>query len=231
MASYKDYKTIAAARRAGSIYYVDRKGNKMLAVTKGTLDKWKAKNKGSFKGSALTAWANMKGKDFSAIGKRTSGAVLTTSRPVQRRSTEVSPLPAFNRSEITETSLTDEYVKKIKSTLDAVAKEKRETVTTPEERAAVGPAVKSSLEHFQLTEELNFSQAKVRSTFGRFWRKFLSELRGGDTKMPSARTRVDGPNGRKPIHSLYNKGGSVPNLKYKIANCGASVPAHKGKRK
>ena len=36
----------------------------MLAVTKEDLDSWKKKekNKGNYKGSALTAWANAKGK-------------------------------------------------------------------------------------------------------------------------------------------------------------------------
>jgi hypothetical protein len=64
MASYKDYKSIAAARRAGSLYYTDKNGKKALAVTKETLDAWKKRNKGKFKGSALTAWANAKGKNL-----------------------------------------------------------------------------------------------------------------------------------------------------------------------
>ena len=64
MASYKDYKSISAARKAGSMYYTDKNGKKALAVTKETLDAWKKKNKGKFKGSALTAWANAKGKNL-----------------------------------------------------------------------------------------------------------------------------------------------------------------------
>ena len=64
MASYKDYKSISAAKKAGSIYYTNKAGKKMLAVTKEQLDAWKKKNKGKFKGSALTAWANAKGKDI-----------------------------------------------------------------------------------------------------------------------------------------------------------------------
>ena len=66
MASYKDYKSISAARKAGSMYYTDKNGKKALAVTKETLDAWKKKNKGKFKGSALTAWANAKGKNIGA---------------------------------------------------------------------------------------------------------------------------------------------------------------------
>ena len=37
MASYKDYKSISAARKAGSLYY-EKNGKKMLAVTKEQLD-------------------------------------------------------------------------------------------------------------------------------------------------------------------------------------------------
>jgi hypothetical protein len=64
MASYKDYKTIAAAQKAGSMYFMGKDGKKKLAVTKEQLDAWKKKNKGKYKGSALTAWANAKGKDI-----------------------------------------------------------------------------------------------------------------------------------------------------------------------
>ena len=64
MASYKDYKSISAAKKAGSIYYTNKAGKKMLAVTKEDLDSWKKKNKGNYKGSALTAWANAKGKSI-----------------------------------------------------------------------------------------------------------------------------------------------------------------------
>jgi hypothetical protein len=64
MASYKDYKSISAAKKAGSMYYTDKNGKKALAVTKEQLDSWKKKNKGKFKGSALTAWANAKGKNL-----------------------------------------------------------------------------------------------------------------------------------------------------------------------
>lgn len=60
----KEYKTIAAAQKAGSMYYTGKDGKKKLAVTKEQLDAWKKKNKGKYKGSALTAWANAKGKDI-----------------------------------------------------------------------------------------------------------------------------------------------------------------------
>jgi len=69
MASYKDYKSISAAKKAGSIYYMNKQGKKMLAVTKEDLDAWKKKNKGKYKGSALTAWANAKGKNIGGSTK------------------------------------------------------------------------------------------------------------------------------------------------------------------
>ena len=68
MASYKDYKSISAAQKAGSIYYTNKAGKKMLAVTKEQLDDWKERNEGKYKGSALTAWANAKGKDLGRSG-------------------------------------------------------------------------------------------------------------------------------------------------------------------
>jgi len=72
MASYKDYKTVAAAQKAGSMYFMGKDGKKKLAVTKEQLDAWKKKNKGKYTGSALTAWANAKGKDIKGDSKRDS---------------------------------------------------------------------------------------------------------------------------------------------------------------
>jgi len=82
MASYKDYKSISAAKKAGSIYYTNKAGKKMLAVTKEQLDAWKKKNKGKFKGSALTAWANAKGKDIKPIKpKKRPGDKVPIAKP------------------------------------------------------------------------------------------------------------------------------------------------------
>ncbi len=72
MASYKDYKSVAAAKKAGSMYFMGKDGKKKLAVTKEDLDAWKKRNKGKYKGSALTAWANAKGKDIGGSSKRDS---------------------------------------------------------------------------------------------------------------------------------------------------------------
>jgi len=82
MASYKDYKSISAAKKAGSIYYTNKAGKKMLAVTKEQLDAWKKKNKGNYKGSALTAWANAKGKDIKPIKpKKRPGDKVPIAKP------------------------------------------------------------------------------------------------------------------------------------------------------
>lgn len=62
--SWKDYKSVSAAQKAGSMYFAGKDGEKKLAVTKEQLDSWKSRNKGKFKGSALTAWANAKGRDL-----------------------------------------------------------------------------------------------------------------------------------------------------------------------
>jgi hypothetical protein len=72
MASYKDYTSVAAAKKAGSMYFMGKDGKKKLAVTKEDLDAWKKKNKGKYKGSALTAWANAKGKDIGGSSDRDS---------------------------------------------------------------------------------------------------------------------------------------------------------------
>jgi len=81
MASYKDYKSISAAKKAGSIYYTNKAGKKMLAVTKEQLDAWKKKNKGKYKGSALTAWANNKGKNISEKSGALKKSLFPKTRP------------------------------------------------------------------------------------------------------------------------------------------------------
>ena len=91
MASYKDYKTVAAAQKAGSMYFVGKDGKKKLAVTKEQLDAWKKKNKGKYKGSALTAWANAKGKDI-------KGGRDSSPRP-KLRPTKDQPKPSATRQE------------------------------------------------------------------------------------------------------------------------------------
>lgn len=64
----KKHKSIRAAQEAGSMYFYDKNGTKKLAVTAEQLNAWKKKNKGKYKGSALAAWANNKGKDVGEKG-------------------------------------------------------------------------------------------------------------------------------------------------------------------
>ena len=66
----KKHKSVRAAQEAGSMYFYDKNGTKKLAVTAEQLNAWKKKNKGKYKGSALTAWANNKGKDVGAPKKK-----------------------------------------------------------------------------------------------------------------------------------------------------------------
>jgi hypothetical protein len=66
--SYKDFKTIAAAKKAGSLYY-DKDGKKMAAVTKEDLDK---------SGLSLRDYINQK------EGKKRSGKFITPSKEKMR---------------------------------------------------------------------------------------------------------------------------------------------------
>ena len=99
------YKSISAAKKAGSIYYYDKKGTKQLAVTKETLDEWKKKNKGSYKGSSLTAWANAKGKNIKKEAVKTpvrkgdgTGAGTKKAKKALNNSAE-APLQTLQRME------------------------------------------------------------------------------------------------------------------------------------
>ena len=74
----KKHKSIRAAQEAGSMYFYDKNGTKKLAVTAEQLNAWKKKNKGKYKGSALTAWANNKGKD---VGEKGPAKVRPKLRP------------------------------------------------------------------------------------------------------------------------------------------------------
>jgi hypothetical protein len=74
----KKHKSVRAAQEAGSMYFYDKNGTKKLAVTAEQLNAWKKKNKGKYKGSALTAWANNKGKD---VGEKGPAKVRPKLRP------------------------------------------------------------------------------------------------------------------------------------------------------
>ena len=66
----KKHRSVSAAQKAGSLYFYDKKGVKKLAVTAEQLNAWKKKNKGKYKGNALTAWANNKGKNIGSDEKK-----------------------------------------------------------------------------------------------------------------------------------------------------------------
>jgi hypothetical protein len=79
----KKHRSVSAAQKAGSLYFYDKNGTKKLAVTAEQLNAWKKKNKGKYKGSALTAWANNKGKD---VGEKGPAKVRPQLRPKEKTS-------------------------------------------------------------------------------------------------------------------------------------------------
>lgn len=177
MASYKDYKSISAARKAGSLYYTDKNGKKALAVTKETLDAWKKKNKGKFKGSALTAWANAKGKNLGASAgtappKKPSvpGSKRPPKRPVDPRSQRpkqpkgAPPLRKRNPIETdyllpgTDKTLSDVFTK---AEIDAASKRAREQLGTdakPYTKPIPGKAIYDAIK-----ERTSVSEIKARA--------------------------------------------------------------------
>ena len=131
MASYKDYKSISAAKKAGSMYYTDKNGKKALAVTKEQLDSWKKKNKGKFKGSALTAWANAKGKNIEDKKTSTTSTTRPKAKPSVPGSQRPPKRPSQSRGPTTRPTMSnrrDAYLKrKEKAELEALNKQKRKT--------------------------------------------------------------------------------------------------------
>ena len=124
MASYKDYKSVSAAKKAGSLYFMDKDGKKKLAVTAETLNAWKKKNKGKFKGSALTAWANNKGKDVKGVlrPKKRPGSGSDVSKNASQPKVTVSelrkPLDRSKRDPETSTDKVKRVAKKALTQLD-----------------------------------------------------------------------------------------------------------------
>ena len=56
---FRDFKTVAAAQKAGSDFFQGRDGKKKIAVTKEQLEKYKSKNKIKTNAEALRSYANM----------------------------------------------------------------------------------------------------------------------------------------------------------------------------
>ena len=137
MASYKDYKSVSAAKKAGSLYFMGKDGKKKLAVTAETLNAWKKKNKGKFKGSALTAWANNKGKDItpstSLRPKKRPGSGSDVSKNASQPKITVSELrPPLDRSKRDPETPTD----KVKRVAKRALTQLDEDVKKPGNKAA-----------------------------------------------------------------------------------------------
>lgn len=134
MASYKDYKSISAAQKAGSLYFVGKDGKKKLAVTKEQLDKWKKKNKGKFKGSALTAWANAKGKDLKGSGMKSSP------RPKARPGSKTASQPKIKTEKLPPSKYDKDVDKLVKDTKKVLTKDRdqqmRDSANKPGNKAA-----------------------------------------------------------------------------------------------
>ena len=94
----KKHKSVRAAQEAGSLYFYDKNGTKKLAVTAEQLNAWKKKNKGKYKGSALTAWANNKGKDVGAPKKKEPLKKKDAISDEQRSRQTTTPKRALNNS-------------------------------------------------------------------------------------------------------------------------------------
>ena len=135
MASYKDYKSVSAAKKAGSLYFMGKDGKKKLAVTAETLKTWKKKNKGKFKGSALTAWANNKGKDVKGVlrPKKRPGSGSDVSKNASQPKITVSELrPPLDRSKRDPETPTD----KVKRVAKRALTQLDEDVKKPGNKAA-----------------------------------------------------------------------------------------------
>jgi len=142
----KEYKTVSAAQKAGSMYFTGKDGKKKLAVTKEQLDAWKKRNKGKFKGAALTAWANAKGKDLGGSASspkpklRPGSDRRTSPKPKLRpkKSTSVEDIGFTATAAIDGQSGVKKYITKLESQLKelraaAAAKRKRGVVPRKEE--------------------------------------------------------------------------------------------------
>jgi len=153
MASYKDYKTVSAAQKAGSMYFIGKDGKKKLAVTAEQLKAWKKKNKGKFKGSALTAWANAKGKDL-------KGAVTTSLRPKTR------PVSKKTRPEL-DRGKRDPDNPKVKN-IEVRISEKKEKLKKSLQKRTSPEALRIRQELRDLEEELKNSKPTGNKTAMKF---------------------------------------------------------------
>ena len=188
MASYKDYKSVSAAQKAGSLYFMGKDGKKKLAVTKEQLDAWKKRNKGKYKGSALTAWANNKGKDVGGSSKRDSSP-----RPKLRPGSE-SAGPNMGVMTKAEKDEVDAANKRNQEAREEKAGTKKRTSAGQkfnawyEENGSRYDTMKEAMEAYQSTLKSGNSKGGMQMKQGRYNKGGMSDYRksgmfyGGMTK-------------------------------------------------
>jgi len=210
------YKSISAAKKAGSIYYYDKNGTKQLAVTKETLDAWKKKNKGSYKGSSLTAWANAKGKDLKKkeavkgpVRKGDgTGAGTKKAKKALNNSAE-SPVQTLKRLEKEMQALQaarTARMDKIKEMKAETAKLLKDSKSKPSTKEAVEAAMGG-----------NYDSVRTRRS-GKFNKKGVGFMEGGMAKKKPSMYNKGG------MGSSYSPGGSV--AKPMVMKNGKKVPAY-----
>ena len=188
----KEYKTIAAAQKAGSMYFTGKDGKKKLAVTKEQLDAWKKRNKGKFTGSALTAWANAKGKDIKGDSKRDSSP-----RPMLRPGSESAGpgMGVMTKAEADEVDAANKRNKEVREEMGKLPDRAEKTREKYEEDKAAsrerrGP---SAGEKFNTWYEKNGDKY---NTMKEAMEAYQSTLRSGNSK-----------GGMQMKQGRYNKGG------------------------
>ena len=225
------YKSISAAKKAGSIYYYDKKGTKQLAVTKETLDAWKKKNKGSYKGSSLTAWANAKGKDLKK--KATSpvrkgdgtGAGVTGVTPVRKgdgtgAGTKKAKKALNNSAEAPPQTLKrlEKEMKALEASRNArrdkIKEMKAETKKLLKETKPKDSTTKAEVEKAMGG---NYDSVRDRRS-GKFNKKGVGFMEGGMAKKKPSMYNKGG------MKSSYSPGGSV--AKPMVMKGGKKVPAY-----
>jgi len=208
-----------------SLYFYDKKtGAKKLAVTAEQLNAWKKKNKGEYKGSALTAWANAKGKDVKKkVPKKDQKTTSTTVSDEQKKS-QVKTKGPVRKGDGTEAG-----TKKAKKALPGSAESPHQTLLRLKKET---DALQASREaRIEKMEKMRESAAKLLEET-----KPKGESRSNQRfptgKVSSARGIDSGPNTRagdetnaldilaekrarqKRMKDNMNKGGSVTKKSY-----------------
>ena len=146
----KKHKSVRAAQEAGSLYFYDKNGTKKLAVTAEQLNAWKKKNKGKYKGNALTAWANNKGKDVGAPKKKEEIQVRKLSPSTVGKGRGDGEMELFQRK-------VDKRKAESKKK-DAISDEQRSRQTTTPKRALNNSAMSPGQQVEKLQKDLAQAQ-------------------------------------------------------------------------